>query len=86
MQLFKQFWCHTNSFSSLKLIPVLKVQSTEEDTTPLISTHCPKIIKQYTSVSAVTVTASAFNADIHIIFVTVHPEVFVPALSLLLRS
>ena len=49
-------------------------------------TQKPVILEQYNSVSAVTVTASAFNADIQIIFVTVHPEVFVPALSLLLRS
>ena len=49
-------------------------------------TQKPVKLEQYTSVSAVTVTASAFNADIQIIFVTVHPEVFVPALSLLLRS
>ena len=45
-------------------------------------TQKPVILEQYTSVSAVTVTASAFNADIQIIFVTVHPEVFCPGFEL----
>ena len=45
-------------------------------------TQKPVKLEQYTSVSAVTVTASAFNADIHIIFVTVHPEVFGPGFEL----
>ena len=112
MQLFKQFWCHTNSFSSLKLIPVLKVQSTEEDTTPLISTHYPKIIKisvvngfvwtgadyisefglhlsdpktSYTRTVYFSICCNRDSigfADIQIIFVTVHPEVFGPGFEL----